>query len=111
MCLVQRAQSRPPDRRMFALKNRFDKKSTFTRPEIQVSVTSKALRVQAEPFFSSSLNKAKRGSNHKVNQSKNNWCKQKQQILNSCYCKKQRSGGSRPSDRVGGGGAVIQILR
>ena len=51
VCLVQRAQSRPPDRRMFALKNRFDKKSTFTRPEIQVSATSKALRDSGRAFF------------------------------------------------------------
>ena len=59
--------------------------------------------IQAEPFFSSSLNKAKRDSTHRVNQSKNNWCKQEQQILNSCYRKKQRSGGSRPSDKGGEG--------
>ena len=39
-----------------------------------------------------------------MNQSKNNWCKQEQQILNSCYRKKQRSGGSRPSDKGGRGG-------
>ena len=63
-------------------------------------------------LFSFSAKKAKRGSTHRANQSKNNWCKQEQQILNSCYRKKQRSGGSRPSDKGGRGrGAVIQILR
>ena len=55
-------------------------------------------------LFSFSAKKAKRGSTHRVNQSKNNWCKQEQQILNSCYRKKQRSGGSRPSDKGGRGG-------
>ena len=104
VCLVQRAQSRPPDRRMFALKNRFEKNEHLLVQKFRFRRLQRLYAIQAEPFFSSSLNKAKRGSTHRVNQSKNNWCKQEQQILNSCYRKKQRSGGSRPSDKGGGGG-------
>ena len=55
-------------------------------------------------LFSFSPKKAKKKLYSQVNQSKNNWCKQEQQILNSCYRKKQRSGGSRPSDKGGRGG-------
>ena len=86
-------------------KNLFDEKTRFTHPEIWVSVTSKKLTWFKQNFLFSFLpKKAKKKLYSQVNQSKNNWCKQEQQIFNSCYCKKQGSGGSRPSDEGAGGG-------
>ena len=67
-------------------KNLFDEKTRFTHPEIWVSVTSKKLTWFKQSFlFSFSTKKAKKKLYSQVNQSKNNWCKQEQQILNSCY--------------------------
>ena len=95
---------------MFAVKDRFDEKTRFTRPEIQVSVTSKSWRDSGRAFFSPSHQKS---CTHRVNQSKNTWCKQEQQILNSRYCKKQwriqtrqmrgRGVVSHPDPEMGGG--------
>ena len=102
MHLVQRAQSRPPG--CSHSKTSLTKNQHLLVQKFRFRRLQRLYAIQAEPFFSSSLNKAKRGSTHRVNQSKNNWCKQEQQILNSCYCKKQRSGGSRPSGKGGGGG-------
>ena len=91
-------------------KNRFDEKTRFTHPEIWVSVTSKKLTWFKQNFLFSFLpKKAKKKLYSQVNQSKNNWCKQEQQILNSCYCKKQWR---IQTVRWGGGvWSVIQILR
>ena len=91
-------------------KNLFDEKTRFTHPEIWVSVTSKKLTWFKQSFlFSFSTKKAKKKLYSQVNQSKNNWCKQEQQILNSSYCKKQWR---IQTVRWGGGvWSVIQILR
>ena len=91
-------------------KNLFDEKTRFTHPEIWVSVTSKKLTWFKQNFLFSFLpKKAKKKLYSQVNQSKNNWCKQEQQILNSCYCKKQWR---IQTVRWGGGvWSVIQILR